>query len=212
MRDNEKTKLDSNSIKTNSYNRNIDTIKLIEKYDIAFKKIENITEEDVRQLFILLVKLDASQSDLDKVYDEIHQIAVVSRRYDLFDNIKRNTFISNVIAKDVIAFTIKEERQLLEYINTHEDCLVDENKSNLDNITIKNLIKLDFALGMRIGELCSLDKNNDIDKISKDIIVKTTITKDLERKSIVGTTTKTGRKKQAQGQKDSRSVPFRSFI
>ncbi len=212
MRDNEKTKLDSNSIKTNSYNRNIDTIKLIEKYDIAFKKIENITEEDIRQLFILLVKLDASQSDLDKVYDEIHQIAVVSRRYDLFDNIKRNTFISNVIAKDVIAFTIKEERQLLEYINTHEDCLVDENKSNLDNITIKNLIKLDFALGMRIGELCSLDKNNDIDKISKDIIVKTTITKDLERKSIVGTTTKTGRKKQAQGQKDSRSVPFRSFI
>ena len=205
MREIEEEKLKCELIKTNSYNRNIDTIKLIEQHNISTKIICELTEDDLKGYFSFLVKTNTSQSNLEKVYDEIHQVAF---KTGIFDNIKRNTFISNVDIEEVIAFTIDEQKKLLNYINEHPDDLVNENKSNIDNITIRNLIKLDFASSMRIGELCSLDKDKNIDKSNKRFIVKTTITKDIDRKLIIGTTTKTGKKKKKIGQNDTRYVPF----
>lgn len=205
MREFENEKLKYKLIKPNSYNRNMNTIKTIENYPIANKKVYQITEDDLKELLSLLVEINTSQSVLEKVYDEIHQ---VTGSTGIFENVKRNTFVSNVEIEEVIAFTIEEEKQILNYINTHQKTLVNENKSNIDNITIKNLIKFSFASAMRIGEICSLDKDKNIDKKNKRTIVKTTITKDLDNKPIIGTSTKTGIKKKKAGQNDIRYVPF----
>lgn len=208
MRENEKSKLEYKLISENSYNRNLNTIKLIEQYTIAYKKIYEIEEDDLKELFSILVDINTSQSNLDKVYDEIHQSIILSKRYDLFDNIKRNTFVSNLDKKKVIAFTISEQQQILQYIDKNENILANQWKSNIDNTTIKNLIKFAFATAMRIGEICSLDKNNDIDFQNKKIIVNKTLTKNIENKTIVGTCTKTGRKSKRKGENDARIIPF----
>lgn len=208
MRQNEKSKLDYKLIKINSYNRNINTIKMIENYPISNKEVYKITEDDLKELFSILVDINTSQSNLEKIYDEIHQALSICKRPELFDNIKRNTFISNLNKKKVIAFTIDEQKKILKYINEHENELVNEHKSNISNITIKNIIKFAFATVMRIGEICALDKEQDIDMNNEKIIVHTTLTKDSEGKFIIGNSTKTGRKTKMKGEEDTRFVPF----
>lgn len=208
MREIESDKLDKTLISQNSYNRNIDTIQKIENFDISTTKMFELTQEHFKELMALLVKLKTSQSCLDKIYDEIHQACRVCNRLDIFEDIDRNTFVSNIDCKEVQAFTLEEEKLLLTYINENKDTLVNPQKCDIDSITVKNIIKLSFASSMRIGELCSLDKNEDIDEELKKFIVRHTITKDSERKSVIGNTTKTGRKKKQSGKKDSRDVPF----
>ena len=61
MRENEKSKLEYNLIKENSYNRNLNTIKMIENYPISNKKIYSITEDDLKELFSNLVNINTSQ-------------------------------------------------------------------------------------------------------------------------------------------------------
>lgn len=208
MRENEKSKLSCKLINENSYNRNINTIQLIEKYPIASKEIYRIEEDDLKELFSTLVDINTTQSNLEKVFDEIHQSLILSKRMDLFENIKRNTFVSNLNKKKVVAFTLEEEKQILQYLNENENSLVNEWKSNIDNKTVKNLIMFAFASAMRIGEICSLDKNEDIDLVRNKIIVNKTLTKDINRKSIIGNCTKTGRKTKRAGEEDTRRIPF----
>lgn len=208
MQELEKDKLDKTLISQNSYNRNMDTIKKVENFDIAFIKMYNLTHDHFKDFMALLVKLNTSQSNLDKVYDEIHQACKICNKLDIFEDITRNTFISNVDCKEVQAFTIDEEKLLLNYINKNENTLVNPEKCDIDSITVKNIIKLLLATSMRIGELCSLDKNDDIDRNLKRFIVKHTITKNLDKQSVIGETTKTGRKKKQSGGKDKRFIPF----
>lgn len=117
-------------------------------------------------------------------------------------------FICNVEPEEVIAFTEEEEEKLLNYINNNEDKLVSSNKSKIDAKTVKNIIKFGLATGMRIGEICSLNKDESINKDLKKVIVKTTLTKDLDNKIIIGKNTKTGRKKRQSRKKDIRYIPF----
>ena len=208
MRQNEENKLEYRLISENSYNRNMNTISTIEKYTISSKKIYEIQEGDLKELFSILVNINTSQSNLEKIYDEIHQALAMCKRNELFDNLKRNTFISKVKKKKVVAFTLDEQTRILKYINENENNLVNEWKSNIDNITIKNLLKFAFATAMRIGEICSLDKNVDIDMENKKIIVNKTLTRNKEGKTIIGDCTKTGRKKKKAGEDDTRFIPF----
>lgn len=207
MKQNEENKLKFGLITENSYNRNINTINLIKKYPISFKVMYELTEEDLKELFSTLVKVNTSQSNLDKVFDEIHQACIECKRLDLFDSIKRNTFVSKLDKKKVIAFTIEEEKQLLQYIDEHADSLV-KYGSKIDSKTVKNLIKFAFATSMRIGEICSLDKNNDIDLENKRVIVRHTVTRNINHEKIIGSGTKTSRKKKRKGENDIRYVPF----
>lgn len=205
MRQNEEDKLKYGKIKENSYNRNLDTIAMIENYNIAKLKINELTVETLEEFFSILVKNNTSQSCLEKVYDEIKQVC---KHCEIFDTLKRNTFVSEIDRKDVVAFTIEEEKELIEYINNNEDRLINNRKSNLDAKTVKNLIKFSLAFGTRIGEACCLSKNTDIDMDNCIIKINKTITKNLERKAKIGNTTKTGRKTKQKNKKDERIVPF----
>ena len=143
---------------------------------------------------------------MEKIYDQISG-AFKYCKLDTISEIKRNTFISNKEVKEVTAFTIEEEKALLEYVNNNESSLVDI-KSKIDGKTIKNIIKFNLATGMRIGEICALNRDTDIDRINKRILVSKTITKNADGKFVMGTQTKTGRKTKRANKKDIRYIPF----
>ncbi len=208
MRTLEENKLKA-GLKENSYNRNISTISLIENYNLAYFKMSEITKEDFVLLMTTLVEQRMTQSCIDKVYDEIHQACKYCNIDNyVFNNITRSTFFSDKEPEEVTAFTVEEENKILQYINSNENNLVNSNKCNIDSKTIKNIIKFGFATGMRIGEICSLDKNDNINMENKRIIVKHTLTKDINNNIVIGNSTKTGRKKRQKNKRDIRYVPF----
>lgn len=207
MKENEKQKLKNNIIIENSYNRNLETINTICSHRISQMKMSEITEEDIKEALSFFVCNNTSQSQLEKNYDEMKG-AFKLCNLSTMDNIKRNSLQSNVEPNEVIAFSLDEEKQLLKYINENEYKLVDNKKSKIDAKTVKNIIKLGLATGMRIGEICSLNKDENINKDLKKVIVKTTLTKNIKNEIVIGKSTKTGRKKKMAGKKDVRYVPF----
>ena len=206
MKKNNEEKHDLQLITDNTYIRNKDTIKSIEKHPYAYKNMIDLSEDNIKELMSYYVSLNTSQSQLEKIYDQISG-AFKYCKLDTIVDIKRNTFVSNKEVKEVTAFTIEEEKKLLEYINKNENNLVDI-KSKIDSKTVKNLIKFNLATAMRIGEICALDKDKDIDTINKRILVYKTVTKNVNGKFIIGTQTKTGRKTKQAKKKDIRYIPF----
>lgn len=206
MKKNNNQKHKLNLITDNTYLRNNDTIKSIERHPFSYKTMLELTEDNIKELMSYFVSINTSQSQLEKIYD---QIAGAFRycKLDTISDIKRNTFVSNKEVKEVTAFTVEEEKRLLEYINENETTLVDV-KSKIDGRTVKNLIKFNLATAMRIGEICALNRDTDIDRINKRILVNKTITKNTDGKFIIGTQTKTGRKTKQSNKKDIRYIPF----
>lgn len=193
-------------IADNTYLRNNNTIKAIQQHPFAYKKMIDLTEDNIKELMSYFVSVNNSQSQIEKIYGQIYG-AFSYCKLDTLAEIKRNTFVSNRDIKEVTAFTVEEEKRLLDYINKNESSLVNI-KSNIDAQTVKNLIKFNLATAMRIGEICALNRDKDIDKINKKIIVNKTITRDASGKSVIGTQTKTGRKSKKAKKKDIRYVPF----
>lgn len=208
MKHNEDEKLKYNLIGENTYLRNYDTISAIEKHSVSSKEMSKLTETDIKDILSYFVEIGISQSYLEKVYDQIKSACNKCKLDELFTEIKRNTFISNSQRKEVVAFSVKEEEMLINYLNNNENKLVVNSKCNIDAKTIKNLIKFALATAMRIGELCSLNIETDIDMENKKTIVSTTLTRDKNGNVIVGTQTKTGRKDKKKGKSNIRNVPF----
>lgn len=215
MKNFESDKLKYKQIGENGYNRNINTISSIEKVledlDMQKIKVQNFTEQNAKDILIRFV--NCSQSQLEKVYDELN--GTIRNLYEtdkitsnVMKNIKRNTFISSKDRKDVQAFSIDETKRIIDYLNENEPELVDENRCSYDCTTIKNFIKLAFATSMRCGELGSINIEQNINLDTKKFIVNTTLTKDEKRNIIIGTYTKTGRKQRQSGSTDTRIVPF----
>lgn len=207
MKENEKQKLKNNEITENTYFRNMETINTICSHPISQLKMINITENDIKESFKYFIDLDTSQSQLDMNFDRMKG-AFRLCKLNTMDDLKRSLFLSNVEPKNIVAFTIDEEKQLIKYVNKNEKQLINSKKSKIDAKTVKNIIKFALATGMRIGEICSLDKDRDIDKEHSKVIVRTTLTKNTEGKVIIGKGTKTARKKKIAGKKDIRYIPF----
>lgn len=208
MRFNENEKLKYKFVGENSYNRNLNTIAAIEKHPASQKKINKLENDDIKDILSYFVDIGASQSQLEKVYDEIKGACKMCRIENIFEDIKRNTFVSDKDKKEIIAFSIEEEKQLITYINNNQNSLINDNKCDIDSITIKNLIKFALATGMRIGEICCLNKDTDINKENNNIVVSKTLTKDRNGKIVIGKYTKTGKKNKQSGKNSTRYVPF----
>lgn len=208
MKHNEEEKLKYKLLGDNSYLRNNNTINAIEKHSASSKEMSKLTEEDIKDILSYFVEIGRSQSYIEKVYDEIKSACNKCKLDDLFSDIKRDTFVSDYHKKEVVAFSSKEEELLINYINNNENKLVINSKCRIDAKTIKNLIKFALATGMRIGEICSLNRETDIDMINKKAIVSTTLTRDINGNVIIGTQTKTGRKDKKKGRSNTRNVPF----
>lgn len=150
MKYNEEQKLKYNLVGENAYNRNLDTISAIEKNNISNKNMRDITQDDIKSILSYFVNIQASQSQLEKVYDEIKGACKISNVEFLFKNIERNTFVSNIEKKAVESFSSIEKNSLLNYIDTNTSKLVLESKANVNCATVKNLIHFAFYTGMRI--------------------------------------------------------------
>lgn len=204
----EKEKLAANIISEGTYHRNSNTVKHIMRSNIGNNKLSKITAEQIQ--FFLNSKVELSQSMIDKIYNML-DIAFKRALKDSIilknpmEDVEHPT--SNKATKDVIAFEIDEQKRLIEYILSAN--LIQSEKSKYDTATIKNLILLGFFTGMRIGELGAIIYTEDLSvdgfKITK------TLTKDINGKVIIGSSTKTGKKKIKQRKKDLKIIPFNTY-
>lgn len=214
LRNTMKKNFENEEMGDNTYNRNLETIVGIEKKcpHIAFKKLQEITEDDI--LEILRANKKNSQSVIEKAYDIMNVSLERSIKDKLIESdknpiadLKRTSILSEKDKKTAIPFTVEETQTLFKYIDKHSENLVDE-KAKIDSKSIKNLIKLNFAFGTRCGELCAIDINKHIDFKAKKLIVERTLTRNNQKQIIIGKYTKTGKKAKKRGDKDRREVPF----
>ncbi len=207
----EKDKLDSNQIGDNSYNRNKCTINKINKLGLGSLKIQEITKEEVQKAINKIE--NESQSNIDKVYDELNAV---------FKNAVKNKIISENIIEKVtkptskkakkvaVPFSLKEENQLIKYIE--KDNIELHGNSKIDEVSMKNIIILSLLTGMRIGEIGAINYEEDINFENKYFEIRHTLTKEKDtNKVIIGETTKTGRVNRKNHKLDFRIVPFCVF-
>lgn len=126
------------------------------------------------------------------------------------DNPMLRTFapVSFQKKEPVQAFEIEEQRKLIKYLLTKP--LVRSSRCNYDERTLRNLFICALLSAARIGELGAIDITKNIDLKANGFIINRTLSSD-DGKIVMGTTTKTGRKKVEQGLLDEKFVPFDIF-
>lgn len=201
----ETSKLNSNIITENTFARNQCVINQIKKLGIGNIAVQKITSNDIQNT-LNSIKMQ-SQSNIDKMYDELN--AVFNKA--ITDKIIIETPIKNVkkpiseqSPKVAIAFSIEEEKTLIEYVMNNT--LILDPKCKIDPITLKNIILIALFTGMRIGELGAINYITDIKQ--NGFKIKNTLTKDKNGKIIIGETTKTGRVNRKNHKLDFRFIPF----
>lgn len=179
-----KQKHDDNITGDASYIRDLDTINEIEKTcsNFIYKPIQKITVEDIE--FAKNKIKEYSNNSIKKIWRLLYKTfrIGVSRRKIAFnpmddENLKRP--ISSKKTKKVTSLTLKEEALLNELLNN--DTL---------NEQYRNIVLLQLNTGLRIGEILALSIDC-IDFKNNTITIYRTLTKDGNRKNIIGEHTKT---------------------
>lgn len=173
----------SNKTRDNAYRTNLDTIKRIEKSNIAKMKIQKITEEHLKEYLNSLTS-KYSNSSIRKVYGLLNATFrravakgyIVRNPFDNKEEMQRPQ--SKKKDKKVKALTLEEQQKLEAALKVYND------------VTYKNIIRLALYTGMRSGEILAL-KISDIDLRNKVIHIQRTLTKDINAKTIIGEDTKT---------------------
>lgn len=166
------------------------TIKACSAYNFMFKPIQNVTRTDIERF--LQAEKHKSNSSISKEYSIIKNAFAVAYKKHLIDRDIALDFNIDPVEKpksekqdkDVVAFTIREEYRLIQYINSHY------NEYN-------NMVLLALYTGMRIGEVLALTIDDlDFDEEYGTINVNKTLTKTKSGKIIVGKVTKTKKGKR----------------
>ena len=170
--------LKANRIKETTYNRNIQTKRIIETLDIAYMPIQKITRANINNSLNEL-----TNSTIEKVCILIRQAfnyAILNEiiQKDLF-SIKGAVLrpVSKKQDKDINALDIEEQNAFLKELKKEYDIYND-------------VFYIALYTGMRIGEILTLT-HNDIDFTNNQIIISKTLTKNKDDKYIIGDTTKT---------------------
>lgn len=181
MKSNLNLRYETNLISDIQYVRIKETLNTIKKADIADKRIEEITSEEIQDF--LNSKKYLSNSSIDKIFEQFKQAFnyASNRGY-----ITRNPMI-NVIKpkslkknKKVRALTVEEQQKFTNWLI---------NRNPID-FPYKNAFLIQMYSGLRIGETLALTYN-DIDLKNKRIHINKTLTKNKENKTIMGNSTKT---------------------
>lgn len=206
------TKLASNIISENTYQRDLCNLSHIENSDIGNIAMQKLTSENIQDFINSKVYL--SQSCIKKIFSLIKiafDSAVIDKEIIYTDNpmLKVSIPISNKSIQQITPFEIYEQITLMKYITSNN--LTFSSKNSYDSKTIKNIIIISLLTGMRIGEIGALNIDDHIDLELKQIKVERTLTKNKNGKIIMGTSTKTGKKKRKQNKPDFRIIPFGIF-
>ena len=207
-------RLGANKITDNTYDRNEALRNKMRKYGIADKPIQKITTQEI-QGYLNSLKDDCSQSEIDKHTSEINSGFSYALKYKLVnENPCKNLepVESSLPVKIARPFELDEQKLLLDYIE--ETPRLTDIRSRMDDITFKNIIKLAFYSGQRIGEILALqtgyDKKHytsDIDFEKEYFIISKTITR-KKGKFILGDSTKNSKKRRRRGLPVSRNIDF----
>lgn len=172
--------------KANAYNTNMSTLERIKKHKFANIPIEKVTKKQIEDF--LQEERVKSNSTIKKDYRMLkyvyeyanYKLYLVKNLFEGIDRIEKPKSLKE--DKDVVALTIIEQNQLEDYLESHSS-------------SYKNIILLCLYTGMRIGEVLALNYNEDIDLDNKMIKVTKTLTKDRNKKTIIGPTkTKSGKR------------------
>lgn len=169
-----------NEIKQVTYKRKLESYKVICKMSLADMKIQDIQISDINSS-LLSIK-NYSNSVLKKVNGLINttldRALLLKIIYSNPYHIKNAILLpkSDRIDKKVEALTTEEQTLFLEELQ--------------NDYKYKDVFYIALYTGMRIGEILALT-NSDIDLSNKLIHINKTLTKNINDKVIVGTTTKT---------------------
>ena len=167
------------------YNRNMQTIKACSAYNFMFKPIQNVTRNEIERF--LQAERHKSNSTISKEYSIIKNAFNLAYKKHLIDKEMALDFNIDPVEKpkshkedkDVVAFTIKEEYMLIQYIESHYS-------------QYNNMLLLALYTGMRIGEVLALTTEDfNFDEDYGTIRVNKTITKNKSGKRVIGNVTKT---------------------
>ena len=181
----EETKYKNAKTHGSGYNRNMQTIKACSAYNFMFKPIQNVTRNEIERF--LQAERHKSNSTISKEYSIIKNAFNLAYKKHLIDKEMALDFNIDPVEKpkshkedkDVVAFTIKEEYMLIQYIESHSS-------------QYNNMLLLALYTGMRIGEVLALTTEDfNFDEDYGTIIVNKTITKNKSGKRVVGNVTKT---------------------
>ncbi len=181
----EETKYKNGKTHGSGYNRNMQTIKACSAYNFMFKPIQNVTRNEIERF--LQAEKHKSNSTISKEYSIIKNAFNLAYKKHLIDKEMALDFNIDPVEKpkshkedkDVVAFTIKEEYMLIQYIESHYS-------------QYNNMLLLALYTGMRIGEVLALTTEDfNFDEDYGTIRVNKTITKNKTGKRVVGNVTKT---------------------
>lgn len=170
------TKFRTNKIKGTSYNTISYPLNKIKESNLGNMKIQKVTYKNIQDFLNTITNL--SNSYIQKILIQLNLIfgEAVKRDYIYKSpmlNIIKPT--SNKITKKVDAFSIKEQEELL---------------LRFKESKYRNIFTIAIFTGMRIGEILALTPA-DIDLENKLIHVTKTLSRDKNKKLIIGKTPKT---------------------
>lgn len=183
-----------NIVSAATYYRKKDTLRIVEKLDIYYMKVQKISLEDINKDLASLK--DYSNSSISKVVQILRLGFKEGLRLEIinYSPFEQKGLIltprSNKIDRKIDALTREEETKFINYLN---EC----------NDKYKDVFLIADFTGMRIGEILALTKE-DIDFKNNLINVNKTLTKDENGKVILGTTTKT--------YAGTRKIPMNKYI
>ncbi len=172
-------------VKESTYNRNLDTIKEIEKYLIGRIPIADITKDHITEFLISIRPY--SQSVISKLH------SAVRKAFDLalFDDViykspfNREKHKAPVSLKEKVEskpLTIEDQVKFVEALAEYEG------KTGTNNHKLELLLEL--MSGLRMGEILGL-REEDIDFENEIIHVKRTITRGLDYECMISESGKT---------------------
>jgi len=179
-------KFNDNIIGGNTYNRDLETLKQLEKCckDLICKPIQKVTFDNIQMSKENMKKY--SKSGIDRMWRLLSKAFAIAASPSIHilsinimndENLKRP--ISNIGIKKIFPLT-SEERKKLEHILDNEE----------RNHKYRNIVKTEWLTAMRIGEVLSRSKS-DINKDKTKLCIHNTLTKDKNGSRIIGKHTKT---------------------
>lgn len=181
MEDIREEKFASNTISGGQYARLKWTINKIKNSPIGNKKIQDITKKDIQD-FLNSIK-DLSDSYIKKIYEQFVQA---------YHRAEIKKYISYNPMYEVIKPKSNKETKIVEALDINTQKLFTKYLNNVDiNVQpYKNIFLIQMYMGLRIGEVLALGKEN-IDLENKLLYVKRTLTNDKEFAIILGNKAKT---------------------
>lgn len=181
MEDIREEKFASNTISGGQYARLKWTINKIKNSPIGNKKIQDITKKDIQD-FLNSIK-DLSDSYIKKIYEQFVQA---------YYRAEIKKYISYNPMYEVIKPKSNKETKIVEALDINSQKLFTKYLNNVDiNVQpYKNIFLIQMYMGLRIGEVLALGKEN-IDLENNLLYVKRTLTNDKEFAIILGNKAKT---------------------